>query len=296
MRTMQIRQSFFLAASILAILPCSVVTADTVTGGGTWLSWTQAQLYQGAAPTPGTPYWNNLSGDGSKGNIGWCLTGGGATCTMANSPGAPMLYYGAGGASLSNMSLTSAGIPMTLTVASVITDEKLAGQYDVFGYYIVPPSGAPTLVPLFSTAPGASQAVTGSTAGLNLTAGTNYGFYIENIQGAGGAFVSGYYFYMNSASNSSTFNGSPSGVPDSDQHFAIFQNGSSYIIGDVDGYACSDPSLQGKTPCELASQFDYNDFIVTLSPTVPEPATVGLMALSLVFLGGLLRRKLRNPA
>jgi hypothetical protein len=298
MRTRQACAFLVFTIAVVLVFPLGAIRADTLIGtGGAWQSgWTQAQLVQGTSPTPGTPYWNNLSGDGIQGDIGWCLTGGSPTCVMAGSPGAPLPYYGtAAGGSVSSMSFTSSG--SSLSLAAIITNETTAGQYDIFGYYVVPTSGAPTLVPLFSTQPGASQAMVGSTATLNLAAGTNYGFYVENVQGAGGPNESDYLFYMNSALNDNVFDGgTPTAGPDSLQHFAIFQNSNGYVVGDVDAYACASPSQQGSSPCIMASQFDYNDLIVTVSPTTPEPATLGLMGIGVILGAGLLRRKLRHSA
>jgi len=290
--------AYIFTIAVMLLLPFGAARADTLNGtGGAWQSgWTQTQLVQGASPTPGTPYWNNLSGDGNQGNIGWCLTGGGATCVMAGSPGVPLPYYGTATAgSVGSMSFTSSGSSLNLSLAGIFTNETTAVQYDIFGYYVVPASGSPTLVPLFSTRPGAAQATVGSTATLNLSAGTNYGFYVENVQG-GGSAESDFFFYMNSALNDNTFNnGTPMAGPDADQHFAIFQSSNGYVIGDVDAFACASPSQQGSTPCIMPNQFDYNDLVVTVSPaSTPEPASLGLIGVGVILGAGLLRRKLRN--
>lgn len=292
MRMTQIRKSSFFAASLLMVFPFGAATADTINGaGGGWQSWSSANLYQGTSPTPGTPYWNNSSGDGYRGNVGWCVAGGSSVCSMPNSPGAAMPYYGtASGGSVANMYLTSAGAPLTLSVSTIITDEKSLGAgYDVFGYYVVPASGSPTLVPLFSTL----SATVGSTAPLDLASGTNYGFYIENIKGGGTGSETDYTWYMNSGLNNVSLvsGGTPLLGPDSLQHFAIFQTSNGYIIGDVDGDGCT-----GNPTCVPPNQFDYNDFVINLSPATPEPATAGLMAISLLLLGGFVWRKLHHSA
>jgi hypothetical protein len=299
MRARHVRSSLVFVTTILFVLSFGAAWADTLNGaGGSWQSWTQAQLFQGTAPTPGTPYWNNDSGDGFRGNIGWCLTGGSPTCNMAGSPGAALPYFGtATGGSVANMFFTSAGTPLNLTLSGILTAETTASQDDVFGYYVVPASGSPTLIPLFSTLPGPSQSAVGSTVTLSLAAGTNYGFYVENVQGGGGAAESDFFFYMNSALNNNTFdNGPPAAGPDSDQHLAAFQTAGGYIIGDVDAFACTGLSQQGNSPCVAQSQFDYNDLIVTISPgNAPEPATFGLIGVGMILSVALLRRKLRNP-
>ncbi|HZS52984.1 MAG TPA: PEP-CTERM sorting domain-containing protein [Bryobacteraceae bacterium] len=300
MRARHVLTSFFCVASVLFIPSFGAVRADTLSGtGGNWQNWTQTQLFQGTSPTPGIPYWNNDSGDGVRGNVGWCLTGGSSVCTMAGSPGAALPYFGTAAAGpVANVSFTSAGTPLTLSLAAILTDETLSSQFDVFGYYVVPVSGLPTLVPLFSTKPGGSQAVVGSTATLNLAPGTNYGFYVENSLGAGGPDESDFFFYMNSTLNNNTFDGgAPVAGPDSDQHFAIFQTSNGYVVGDVDAFACTSASQQGSGPCIMPSQFDYNDLVVTVSPSpTPEPATFGLIGLSVIVLAGFFGRKRQTAA
>lgn len=287
MRVLKIKQTIVFAASFAAALCLSTANADTLNGsGGSWQSassWTQSQLYQATAPTPGTPYWNNNSGDGPRGNVGWCLTGGSTTCTMANSPGTPLPYFGtSGGASVANMYFTSTGSPVSLTVDGIHTNETIADAYDIFGYYEVPASGSPTLHALFTTDPASgSPASVGSTATFDPTG--NYGYYIENIKGAGTPFESDYFFYMNDAWDQELSLG-----PDGLQHFAAFQNGSSYIIGDVDGVGCTTD-----VACVHPADFDYQDILVTAVNT-PEPATFGLMTGSLLLFGSLIRRKLRQ--
>lgn len=289
MRLLKIKQTMVVAASVSAALCLGSANADTLNGsGGSWQSassWTQAQLYGGTSPTPGTPYWNNNSGDGPKGNIGWCLTGGSTTCTMSGGPNTTLPYFGtSSGASVANMYFTSTGLPVSLTVDGIHTNEIIADAYDVFGYYEVPASGTPNLIPLLSTNPsGASPATVGSTVTFDPTG--NYGYYIENIKGAGTAFESDYFFYMNDGWDQELSLG-----PDSLQHFAVFQDGSNYIIGDVDGVGCTN-----NVACVAPTDFDYQDIVITATNT-PEPTTLGLMGGSLLLLGGLLRRKLRHSS
>lgn len=284
--------ALFCALAGMAAVPARL-NADSINGtGGGWQNWSASNLYEGSNPTPGTPYWNNFSGDGPQGNIGWCLTGGGPTCNLGTTYGTLPYYGTASGGAVSSVYFSGSGSPMTVTVAGITTNEKTASQYDTFGYYVVPASGSPTLIPLFNTL----TATVGSSATLSLAAGTNYGFYIENVQG--GDTGTNYYFLMNGG-NYTTYDGSAlsSSYTDTLQHFAVFQTTTGYLIGDVDGVACNGTTLvAGSSPCELTSQFDYNDFTVTLAPSAPEPATAGLMAVSLLFLGLAIRRKFRPAA
>ncbi len=276
-------------AGILALFAFNMASADTLTGaGGGWQpasSWTQSQLVDGTHATPGTPYWNNASGDGFQGNIGWCLTGGSATCTMLGSPNATAAFFGTGGGgSVQSMFFTSAGAPLALTLAGIHTDETTADYFDVFGYYLTNASGTPiggSLHPIFSTQPGGPQSSVGSTALLSLTSGTTYGFYIENVKGRDKGMEADYFFYMDTPSNVELSLG-----PDNSQHFAIFQASSGYIIGDEDGVGCTN-----NPACVLPTQFDFNNIIVTASTPVPEPRTAALILLSLPLAGCLLRRR-----
>jgi hypothetical protein len=285
-----------LSAIFLAAFSISAAKSDTLNSArGSWQSassWNESDLavYSGTpGGTLGKPYWNNYSGDGPKGNIGWCVTGGTPACTMTGSPDSTLPYYARNnGRAVKNMYFTSSGSPLTLTVDGINTNETIADAYDVFGYYLVSRSGSPTLVPLFNTESGTSEL--GATAPLDLSAGTKYGFYIENVKGGGTPQESDYIFYMNSRRDSDGALG-----PDSLQHFAIFKDGSSYIVGDVDGVGCTN-----NPACVAPVDFDFNDVIVGVSPSttsaVPDPATFGLIGTGLLLFGGLLRRKLRKPA
>ncbi|MBV8896978.1 MAG: PEP-CTERM sorting domain-containing protein [Acidobacteriaceae bacterium] len=203
---------------------------------------------------------------------------------MANSPGTTIPYFGtSSGGSVANMYFTSSGSPVSLTVDGIHTNEIIADAYDVFGYYEVPTSGLPTLHPLFTTNPNTSPISIGSTTTFNPTG--NYGYYIENIKGGGTALESDYIFYMNDAWDQQLSLG-----PDGLQHFAVFQNGSNYIIGDVDGVGCTT-----NVACVHPGDFDFQDILVTAVNT-PEPATFGLMGGSLLLFGGFVRRKLRRSS
>jgi hypothetical protein len=290
MKASIINQSVLVVMSFVATASFSIADADTLSGsGGSWQpasSWSQSQLYGNSGVMTGTPYWNNNSGEGPKGNIGWCLTGGPSNCTMSNSPGMTLAYYGSGTNSVANMYFTSSGLPVAVQLNGINTNETNADYYDVFGYYVV---GSATLHPLLNTNPAGSPSSVGSVALFSLPSGTQYGYYIENIKGADINMPSYYTFFMNGSLQDGSLG------PDGLQHFAIFQNGGSYIIGDVDGVGSNASGCTGpaKLVCDDPTAFDYQDLIVTAS-NVPEPTTVGLMGTSLLLLGGLLRRKLRK--
>jgi hypothetical protein len=277
---------FFFAATML--------WADAVTGAGDWQQWSPANLVQGMSPTPGSPYWNNESGDGNRFNIGWCLVGGGG-CTISNPPGnAP--YFGTNtGSAPSNILFVSGGHTVTATLEAAFT---ASGPFDTFGWYSINADGSMgSLNPLFSAA--GSPGITNTT----FAPVDRYGFYIEQDQGAsGGPFSSKYFFFMDSAANRV---GGFQNPGDNLQHFAVFDpkagtsgDGTQYYIGGVDTRVCIG---RGIGTCDPIDDFDYNDFVVRLdlnSPRVggsaPEPATFGLLGCSLCLLTAVLRRRHRR--
>ncbi len=281
--------SYLLALALSA--GCGVTYADSLNGNGSMQSWNSSSLVvNSSSPGIGTPYWNNTSGDGAKENVGWCLAGGG-NCSMPAGTQGNIPYYGNGSSSASMMYFTSSGNPLTLTLETLLTTQTTtAGGYDVFGYYITNGSGSAasaSLVPVFNS----TTDKVGSTAAVALTAGENYGFYIENIQGSGTQYATNYLYFMDSASN--TANGS---MPaDSLQHFATFTSGNgNYFLGDVDDDACQGSFHPGTSPCVPQNEFDYNNMIVEVNGSganIPEPASLLLMGGGLCLLGGVLRRK-----
>lgn len=265
------------------LLMGAVGWADAVTGTGSWQSWSAANLIQGHSPTPGVPYWNNLSGDGSRYNIGWCLTGGGS-CSLPDTPGNIPYFGPSGGASPANMAFASSGHSVTATLETAITDSR---ALDSFGWYSIGAAGSiGPLHELFSPSDADGAVQTFTPTG-------EYGFYVEQDQGvADNPFASKYLFFMDGAKNLVEGYPNPS---DHLQHFAIFngQTGGSdhipYYIGAVDTRACV-PS--GSGTCDPISDFDYNDFVVRLDTlNTPEPGSLGLLACSLILLMAFLRRR-----
>ena len=278
------------AVLLLAAVSGAVGTAakaDTL-NGGVLIPWNPNVLYGTPNYIPGLYYWNNNSGDGNQANIGWCLIGG-VQCGMQNPPGRIPFYTAPSGSSApADMYFSSAGQTLQLTLDATVTNQKNGGSgADFFGYYLTDSSGMQISNPviLFNS----SQAL-GSTLLLSgLSSGQNYAFFIDNIQGYGtNAPQTTYSFYMNPAANASS-----GAMPaDSMQHFAVFQNGSTFYLGTVDGDACAGMYNVNNSPCILASVFDYNDMVVQISPVAPEPASAGLFALGIAVAGVLARRRI----
>lgn len=249
-----------------------VANADTLNGTGSWQTWNPSILGTTASPTYGGPYWNNKSGDGPTNNIGWCLVGGGG-CTISNPPGAQP-FYGNGNAAVSTMWFSTGGSAVSLVLRGIFTSQTAAsGGIDYFGYYQATSSGAPmpgTAVQLFS----AGDPVP-STTSITLNPNTDYGFYIENVQGQGSPFETDYWFYMDDTADMNNRGNAVTNF----QHFSIFDDNGSYYLAMEDGYINPDK--------------DYNDLIVQMTATsIPEPAGVGLAGMGLLAAGLLLRLKL----
>lgn len=254
------------------------VNADTINGTGSWQSWTPATTL-GTAGTPnyGGPFWNNRSGDGPANNVGWCLVGGGG-CSMTTNPGA-LPYYGNGTSALSDLSFNSGGSGVTLSLAGVFTTQRSSSiGLDYFGYYTLDSSGtvtSPTI--LFN----AGDPISTSTS-VTVAPNTNYGFYLENIQGLGTSNETDYWFFMNSSRN--TTNRGISLTPF--QHVAIFSNGANgYYLGLED-------SISG------IGDSDYNDLVVQMNVSanggVPEPASAALAGIGLLSCAAFLYRRRLN--
>lgn len=250
--------TLFVAAGVVA-------NADTLNGSGSWQSWTPATLGTAGSPTYGGPFWNNLSGDGATNNIGWCFAGGGG-CSMPNAPGA-LQYFGNGTSAVNTMSFNSGGSGVTLSLAGVFTTQTtIPLGLDYFGYYTLNSSGVVTSpTPLFNAGNALATAIS-----VNIGPNTNYGFYIENVQGQGTTNETDYWFYMDTTQD--TTNRGITLTPF--QHVAVFNNGANgYYLGLED-------SISG------IGDSDYNDLVVQMNVSgnggAPEPASAGLAAIGLL--------------
>jgi hypothetical protein len=253
------KRIFIELASIIGVaLFAQAVRADVLVGpGGAFQPWTSAVLGPASAPTYGGPYWNNYSPDGPANNIGWCMVGAGG-CAIASPPGA-IAYWGNGTASVSNMYFQSSGIPVTVSLLGMFTNQLGTPQnsgYNLFGWYEINADGT---IGAMTTLWSSKSAVTGASATFTPTG--NYGLFLENVQGNGQA---DYFWFMNKGQDYSS--GPDKNPIDTTQHFAMFSGTpGQYFVGIDDTNSGS---------------MDYNDMIVKVT-NAPEPGLLGVAGLML---------------
>lgn len=260
------RRGFFFATVASSLLIGAAIFADTIVGspGAAFQNWTAADLNQ-----HGTPYWDNVSMDGSNQNIGYYLTDApGASLTDA--PGA-LPFWG----KAYNLTTDTGGTPdpsfyFHNTGASLTASLNLevAGNDEIneFGWFDT--AHPLTLHPLFLGPDSPPDTHTFSPSGT-------YGFYLT---GSGGT-----YFTQSSLN--------PSGDT-SHQHFAVFQQ-SSASGAEIYWISVEDLNLQQLNENE-GCLGDYNDMVIRIttepSDIVPEPSTAALAVVGLLIMLGLLNR------
>lgn len=249
--------------------------ADSLTGpGGAWQNWSAATLGPASTPTYGGAYWNNFSGNGNNANIGWCMTGTGG-CAIKSPPSA-INYYGNGTNAVQNMSFQSQGAPVTVSLLGLNTNQTGGNSgTDYFGWYTINSNGTiGTTTQLWrSTSPANSTSAT-----FTPTAGSSYGFYLENVQSPGKSYESDYFWFMNSADDYAKGMGSGNqGM----QHFTVFSSdpNGSFFLGIEDSRG--------------GGNLDFSNLIVEVQNGVPEPASLLLFGSGLAICG-LVARKRRN--
>jgi hypothetical protein len=246
-------------AAMLAL--AAPALADTIIGSSAsydWRGWTTAGLNEN-----GIPYWDHTSLDGSHMNIGYYMTntGGYAGCSSNCGPGSLPFWGGAytpgtGGAVADPnfyFTKTDHGQLAALTI-------EIAGHANtnVFGWFETNSTGTTTgATHVLFTGP------QGAGASANFVPTAYYGYYMTT--------ASGQTFYTLSSSDII-------GQNPAFQHFAIFKEGDpSYWIGVEDLSAGSDR--------------DYNDMVIHVTATSPEPGSLVLLGSGLVGIGIVLRRR-----
>jgi hypothetical protein len=227
--------------------------ADMIIGsnGAGWQPWTLGSLNE-----DGKPYWDRVSGDGSKKDIGYCLTGTG-NCVLDNYPGA-VAFWGnsTGQADPSFYFSSTTDSPHNFTL-----ELELAGYHDanVFGWYAYDPiSGQMLEKHIIFDGPDSPE------KSVDLLIPENYGFYLYV-----GNTNKTYY-------TQSELNTDDKGY----QHFAIFRDDNVLWIG------MEDLSFNN-------ADWDYNDMIVRDPIATPEPSSVLLFSAGLVGIR-LIRKKVKK--
>lgn len=244
---MQKRVSRWLLLVVAGVMALTVsASATTIIGsaGAGWQAWS-------APNQDGTPYWDNVSQDGNKRNIGYFLSKTGGFSGHPASPNItpPWWGYAGGGADL-NFHFQS-GLPQAVKL--VIEVAGLSNVNELWWYDVSNPSVGGQIFP--------GPAGAGSTA--IFTPSPNFGLYLKTSGGVK--------YYTQSSLNPV--------AEQNHQHFAVFKEAPGvYWIGIEDKPKNTGEGFGG----------DYNDMVIRMA-VIPEPATMSLFALGLLPL--LRRRK-----
>jgi len=236
--------------------------ADTVVGSSStptrhygWQTWT-------GPDEDGKPYWDHISSDGVKSNVGYYLTNSGAFSNSKGAAGPGAIPFW--GNTYNTVSDTHGEADPKFyftggTERSAALKMEVAGWKDsnVFGWYDV--NKPETLNVIFDGSKGTGASIT-------FTPSAEYGFYFSTTDGI---------FRTQSSLNTDT---KGTGKYTNEQHFAVFNDGTSYWLG------MEDTKFSGS-----GSDKDYNDMIVHVSHA-PLPGALLLFAPGLVGLA-LVRRR-----
>lgn len=180
---------------------------------------------------------------------------------IASPPGAISYYGTATGAAVQNMAFVSNGLAVTVSLIGQLTNQigsTANPGFNVFGWYTINPNGTIDAQPLWNSKTDFINAMSTFSPG---PAGTQYGLYLENIQGAGTSAEADYFWFMNSSSD---YGAGTAATVDTKQHFAVFYGGSGPFYIGIDDTNNGDE--------------DFNNMVIELQ-NVPEPRTTALFAL-----------------
>ena len=244
-----------------------------------------------------TPYWNNLSQDGTGFNVGYYLSDTGAF-TVGGNPGlAPTNYLTTvanSNAMPSDFSFLRGASTMNVTILYQNAGNNSGAFGTAIGIYDV--SNPANKIQIFASGTIPSS-VGGSGVNVN-TAGIGgsglYGFYATTCQVAA-VGANCYTFYSDASLNPSVTNIGSGTVVESagtHQHFALFTTGDpgTFYLGYEDSVQTG--VFTGVLGTEKDG--DYNDVIIKLTSTIPEPGTLAIVSLGLLALGFGAKRKVRG--
>jgi hypothetical protein len=263
-----VRRYVLFSAVALSFLLAAATFADVLVGSGTasFQNWTAADLDQ-----DGKPYWDNVSMDGDKQNVGYYMINA-PTAPLPLAPGALPYWGNAYNPATDSGGSADPSFYFQNTASSLTANLELevAGNADInqFGWYDI--TQPLVLHPIFLGPDSPPDTTTFSPS-------AHYGFYLTGSDGT---------FFTQSSLN-------PNGDT-SHQHFVVFQQSSlsgagSYWIG-IEDLALR--QLNGNEGCVG----DYNDMLIRISDdfaVVPEPSTAALAAAGLLLMLGLLSRRRR---
>ena len=265
-----------LVASAAVLALCGSVLADTVTSAnGAFSAFASGfaastPTWKGALTQPatmGSPFWNDPSDDTGVGgshmmNVGDVLTDSGGLAGTNDVLGSDFVtdqFTASGGADPTAFNFLSSGTPFDLTLlfAESSLNTGNAAQGTVFGYYV-----GSTFTQIYNV--GNTTSPMGTTMLDPTTSGNSYGFYATVCYGAGFCET-----YTTGNGNSGNQSGAAGW-----NHFALFQLASGNFAM---GFTAAD-ALAGE---DLG---DFNDVVVEIE-ALPEPGTIGIMAIGLAALG-----------
>jgi hypothetical protein len=261
---------FVVSGSLLADTVTSTTGAFSAFQAG-FASSTPVWVNNSTPPaTPGTPFWNNPSADAGVGgshdvNVGDLLTdsiGFAGTPSVIGSDTVTEEFTAAGGTDPTAFNFVSSATAYNigLLFAESSLDTGNAAHGTVFGYYV-----GDTYTPLFT--PTNTNSPAGSLPFDPTTAGNNYGFYATVCYSVNLCET-----YTTGSGNSGAVNGAAGW-----NHFAAFELASgSYVV-----------AFEDTTQFGVEGLGDFNDVVVELHAptTTPEPGSVALMSIGVVFLG-----------
>ena len=264
-----------IVAMAAVALMSGLAMGDTISENGGSPTFTNVPANLATGLGTGTPFWDNVSGDGVNKNIGYFLTASGGFSGGTNYSPSQYLAASSGSPDVpASFNLVHSTNSLILSLIGVTTGNTT----DIFGLYDASKTGAAAISSEVAVyGPGTLTVGTNSTQ--NALGFSNIGFYLTDSAGAT--------WFSNASQNVNGSTGDAAGH----QHFAIFTTGTdpnTFYVGVEDWIANSGEGVNG----------DYNDIIIRINAdqVVPEPATFGMLGMGLLGLGIARYRTRKNRA